>query len=682
MKKILISFFVILSVLSVAVSAKTITSEYEGFKCTWIDGDVYIEGKGTLPEKVFSNLFARGTDDIELETTSDYQAYINKIELSEGITEVPQLSYRITVNYTARVKNFVFPSTVTSFDLSNTYNIEEITVHKDNRTYASLDGVLYSKDMSTIILYPTLHTGKHLEIPESVTKLNENFAYKAKYLESVVIPEGVTEIPGGAFSTAQKLKYAKIPSSIKTIGEYAFSNTALTEVQVPDGVTILPDWAFAGAPVERIYIPKSVTKINSAAFTTKNTKFVYYGGTAEDWANIQIKNVQSHLSNDFSEVVFRYNATGLPEVEEKLEITPLNNKYPSGYLNDDKTVAWYVDENYVLHVHGYGKIRDVSAQGAQKPWTRFVPKEGTLYLHGLIVHEGITEIGSHAFDVFSYDTIELPSTIKKIGFGAFFSVFCDKLVIKSCPSLEHYTFPRINAKEVILPSNLVMFDPGSFVAATGFSSLTLPITLKVISPQSFPSCVTDIYYEGNEKDWAKINKTDNYFKNITIHFLKPSFFTDVPEKHWGYKYIKELYDKGIINGITETTFEPESTLTWGQALKLLLVSCGHGNLVATRSHWASGFLDYAKYKQWVGPNEISDAQLDDKITRLRFCQLAAGVKMIVAQPATNPFTDTDDVMVLALYNAGIISGMTETEFSPHGYLTRAQIAKIISLLIK
>jgi len=679
MKKVLICFLVLISVLCVVTSAKTVVSEYEGFTCTWTDGNVYIKGEGKLPEKIVFYMFQPEYGEEHLVINENDEWKYNRVELSEGITEIPGLNFSVSVNYSAIFGELVIPSTVKSIDRYALFNVEKVTVSHDNTVYASHNGALYSKDMSTFIALPRLHTSKSLIIPDGVTRLEDNCAYKAMNLESVVIPEGVIEIPGAAFSDTKKLNYVKIPSTVKTIAPYAFSNSELVELSIPDGVEVIPTWSFPGNPIERIYIPKSVKKIEAAGVDTSKLKFVYYGGTAEDWKEIEIKNIYTHSSNDFSEAVFRYNATGLPETAETLKVEPLNDKYPSGYLNDDKTVAWYVDENYILHVHGYGKTEDVSDYGAYKKWTPYIEDKTSYHLNGLIVHESITEIVSFAFDTFTYDTIELPTTIKKIGFGAFYSVFCDKIVVKSCPQLKNYTFPRMNVKEFILPSNLVTIEPNCFVGTSGVTSLTFPISIKSIAPQSLPSSLTDIYYEGSEKDWQKVSKPSNW-GNVKIHFMAPSFFVDVPQSHWAHDYIKALYDKEIIGGTSPTTYEPEGTLTWGQALKLLLASCGHGNLVATRSHWASGFLDYAKFRQWVGPKEINDAQLDDKITRLRFCQLAAGVKMIVAQPEANPFTDTDDVMVLALYNAGIIGGTSATEFSPDQYLTRAQIAKIIYLL--
>ena len=150
-------------------------------------------------------------------------------------------------------------------------------------------------------------------------------------------------------------------------------------------------------------------------------------------------------------------------------------------------------------------------------------------------------------------------------------------------------------------------------------------------------------------------------------------FTDVKKSDWFFDYVEDLADEGTISGMTETTFEPNGTLTYGQALKLIGGALGEKEPKKSGTHWASGWLSLAKKNKWVS----GDVDLDAPITRLAFCQIASKAKGITSQPKTNPFTDTSEKAVLALNKAGIINGMTETTFEPETLLTRAQIAKII-----
>ena len=129
--------------------------------------------------------------------------------------------------------------------------------------------------------------------------------------------------------------------------------------------------------------------------------------------------------------------------------------------------------------------------------------------------------------------------------------------------------------------------------------------------------------------------------------------------------------------MTETTFAPKGNLTWGQALKLVALAVGEKEQ-AGGDHWASGYLKLAKDKKWL----TKDVDLNANITRLDFCKVAAKAKKLTEMPEVNPFTDTASLEVMALYHAGVINGMTETTFAPQQLLTRAQISKIIALLVE
>ena len=165
--------------------------------------------------------------------------------------------------------------------------------------------------------------------------------------------------------------------------------------------------------------------------------------------------------------------------------------------------------------------------------------------------------------------------------------------------------------------------------------------------------------------------------DLNTRIAKKMAFTDVAQADWFYEFVKEMYEEGIINGMTETSFAPKGNLTWGQALKLVTLAIGEKEQAAG-THWASGYMALAKEKGWL----TKDVDLNANITRKEFCQVAAKAKGLTEQPSYNPFTDTASREVMALYNAGVINGMTESTFEPDSLLTRAQISKIIALLVK
>lgn len=151
-------------------------------------------------------------------------------------------------------------------------------------------------------------------------------------------------------------------------------------------------------------------------------------------------------------------------------------------------------------------------------------------------------------------------------------------------------------------------------------------------------------------------------------------FKDVKVSSWFGKYVIDLYNDGIINGTSATTYAPNDTLTWAAALKLLLVS--NGNLKAadaTGADWSKNAIAKAAELGLVA----ADLDGAKDISRLEFCQVAAKLNKLAESKTESKFTDCTDGYVMALVDAKVISGMTETTFEPAASLTRAQIAKIL-----
>ena len=151
-------------------------------------------------------------------------------------------------------------------------------------------------------------------------------------------------------------------------------------------------------------------------------------------------------------------------------------------------------------------------------------------------------------------------------------------------------------------------------------------------------------------------------------------FKDVKTSAWYGSYVIDLYNDGIINGTSATTYDPSASLTWGAALKLLLVSSGDLKAEdATGADWLKNTMAKA-VELGIAPEDADGKAL---ITRLAFCQTAAKLNKLAESKTESPFTDCTDGYVMALVDAKVINGMTETTFEPSATLTRAQIAKII-----
>ena len=220
------------------------------------------------------------------------------------------------------ITSIVIPDSVISIGVSTfsgCTSLAEITVSPDNKNYSSVDGVLFNKDGSELIIYPkgngrsayTVPDGvtsisgsafsgctslKEIVIPDSVTtigssafegctslskvKLSNNLTiieertfYDCTSLAEIVIPDSVTEIRSnldlGAFSGCTSLSKVDLPKNLTTIESYTFSDcTSLTEITIPDSVTSIDRSAFKGCTsLAEITIPDSVTEIGSSAFS-------------------------------------------------------------------------------------------------------------------------------------------------------------------------------------------------------------------------------------------------------------------------------------------------------------------------------------------------------------------------------------------------------------------------------
>lgn len=151
-------------------------------------------------------------------------------------------------------------------------------------------------------------------------------------------------------------------------------------------------------------------------------------------------------------------------------------------------------------------------------------------------------------------------------------------------------------------------------------------------------------------------------------------FKDVKTTSWYFNYMIHLYESGVISGTSATTYTPDAKLSWAAALKLLLVS--HGDLKsedATGADWSKNTIAKAAELGLVA----ADLDGTKAISRLEFCQVAAKLNKLAESKTESKFTDCTDGYVMALVDAKVINGMTETTFEPDASLTRAQIAKII-----
>ena len=77
--------------------------------------------------------------------------------------------------------------------------LTEIKVDENNKHYADKDGVLFDKNLSTLIYYPSSKPGTEYSVPDGVTRI-EDYSFVGKpILQKIIIPDSVTAIGNNAF---------------------------------------------------------------------------------------------------------------------------------------------------------------------------------------------------------------------------------------------------------------------------------------------------------------------------------------------------------------------------------------------------------------------------------------------------------------------------------------------------
>lgn len=157
--------------------------------------------------------------------------------------------------------------TIGEWSMTNNQHLEQFVVDEENPYFCSVDGVLFTKDMKTIVYFPP---AKNIEFNKYGDAQNKT---------TYVIPEGVEIIRSKAFYKCYYVEDITIPSTVKRIEEKAFHRTAaLYQITLPEGLEYIGKDAFAYCFSENyenatnpnnkteIVIPSTVKEIGEYAF--------------------------------------------------------------------------------------------------------------------------------------------------------------------------------------------------------------------------------------------------------------------------------------------------------------------------------------------------------------------------------------------------------------------------------
>lgn len=323
----------------------------DGNNVTWTldsDGTLTISGTGDM--KDYDAYFTKSNNGLTIAGQSNefaswcyYQEDIKNIIIEYGVTSIGDRAFSNFIS----LENISIPNSITNINSNSFKNctslkninipgsvvgigvnqytskvnnpfigcssLESITVSTDNNKYTAVDGVLFSKDMTKLILYPAGNKQTSYSIPDTVIEIGDSSFYNCSSLEYIKIPNSVMKIGTDAFYGCSSLKNIIIPGNVKSFDKILENCTSLENIVLLEGLEVIghPYFGYGVGlsfknctSLKSIEIPRTVFYIDADSFEgCMNLTDIYYGGSEEAWNNIK-KNIPDNIA-------IHYNASPL-----------------------------------------------------------------------------------------------------------------------------------------------------------------------------------------------------------------------------------------------------------------------------------------------------------------------------------------------------------------------------------
>ncbi len=310
-------------------------------------------------------------------TSINYNAF-NGCSSMKTLTLPKSLEYLDYIIGGTAIKEITIPANTTGitsyFNQPDTF--EAIYVEDGSEYFASVDGVLFSSDLETLMLYPKAKPGTSYAVPNG-TKIIYSNAFSNSALEEIDIADSVTTIYEEAFINCEKLSSVTLSKNTSVIPSSAFYGCNISNIVIPEGVTTIGSSAFSGNPFVRVSLPLSLTEIGYDAFG----RYGYdrqitcvYAGTEAMWNNISVESENNTITDNLT--------------------------FANKLVGNVEYFVRYADNGYHVILTGEGAFGDF-ASGADAPWYSSTENDYTRDYYSTIesvyVGDGVTHIGANSF---------------------------------------------------------------------------------------------------------------------------------------------------------------------------------------------------------------------------------------------------------------------------------------------
>ena len=325
-----------------------------------------------------------------------------------------------------------------------TEHLNAITVDPDNTHYCDVDGVLFTKDMKTLVKFPDGKYQENYDIPAGVVTVSSDAFQDNQHIQNISIPASVTAIQPNAFYHSTRLSNLTVDAgnAVYVSQDGALFNKSLTELIVYPMSNSRTSYT----------VPDSVTTLSANAFYAN-----FYLQSINLPANLQ------HIGGHAFELTQGLNSITLPEKATDLGEALFLNSWVTSVTVEAKVEA------LPASTFAYSGITDVRLPNTLKSIGDSAFLKCT-ELCAVTIPNSVTSIGNAAFSqCTSLSTVHFPSSLKTIGQDAF----------SGCTALPH---------DVALPEGLTTIGQSAFSGCTNTKFVTLPTTVKTIGDSAFAGC--------------------------------------------------------------------------------------------------------------------------------------------------------------------------------------------------
>jgi uncharacterized repeat protein (TIGR02543 family) len=422
----------------------------------------------------------------------------NSIAMPSGVKKINAGAFIGCTELTA----MSLPSTIESIDgdvFSGCSNLSTINVDPSNSYYASNGGVLFTKDMKTLLKYPMAKTDLTYSIPVGVTTINYVAFSDNTHLTGVVIPGSVNMINASAFNGCSSITTMSIPANVTTLDTSAFSGcTSLSAVNVDVNNTVF--FSNGGVLYDKtmsvlLYYPLAKT---GASFSIPNG--VQLIGSRAFYNCSQLKTIITPSSiTSFGSDVFYGCSIESFDVGSDAMVGMFAGSNSLKTVNVGDTVISigdyaFSDCNQLTHViigTTVGYIGEGAFDGCSNLLAIDVNASNTYYssLNSILFSkdQGVLLKYPSSKDYASYT---VPSTVLKIGRSAFAE--CPNLTAISIPSsvttIERNSIDCGNLSSLVFGSGLTTVDTdafGSMVLYDANGSSVITVSANALKDQEF-----------------------------------------------------------------------------------------------------------------------------------------------------------------------------------------------------